>query len=63
MKPNKLVKLKTFDDNFQCRIVCIQPIKKKTKGEAAIELLKLIAADRTPFYYHQEVKEVLEMPE
>ena len=48
------------------RLVCIQPIKKKTKAEAAIELLEEMAraeSIRIDFGYKNSIKEILEMPE
>lgn len=38
-----------FDDTHTALVICITPLKKKTKAEAALELLERLAKD--PAYY------------
>ena len=54
-------------NSHTARLVCIQPIKKKTKAEAAIELLIKINNDRFHLPNNsdltQQAKKILEMEE
>lgn len=57
------------NDSHKARLVCIQPMKKKTKAEAAIELLREMIKDSSielQGYEHDyalAIKKILEMPE
>ena len=53
-------------DTHTARLVCIQPIKKQTKAEAALEFVQFLNEnpnlflDKVQLY---QIKEILEMPE
>ena len=55
-KPNEV-------DTHRALLLCVEPIKKKTKAEAALELLEIIAKD--PAYYSSlgaaQAKRILQM--
>ena len=65
--PNYGIWDKYFGDNdsHTARLVCLQPIKKKTKAEAAIELLEELNQNRglSLANWENEIKRILEMPE
>lgn len=70
LKNNCTIEPLTLDGHevFEARVVCIQPIKKQTKAEAALDLLKEIIDLNEPKTLivesiRQEAKKILKMPE
>lgn len=51
----------TDRDSHTARLVCIQPIKKKTKGDAAIEMLNDIWLRKD--WSAEDIQKILEMKE
>lgn len=52
------------DTTHTARLICIQPIKKKTKAEAAIELLEEMSKiEQYQNWYIMKARKILEMEE
>jgi hypothetical protein len=55
--------IKMFNSTHTARVVCIQPIKKKTQAEAAMDLLEELNQNRglNLSNWENEIKRILEM--